>query len=375
MLTAELAITRACETTGLNDFGDDPQGLKEGLQRTLEGVAKVPLTPRSWEGFEAKIVSDLSIRLRVEEYCKQNPEVLEQEIRGPVLITGIPRTGTTITMALLALDPQFRFLRQWEALSPLPPPRLDEEPNDPRAVAARKRAANVDKSLHISDPDGPEEDLFPTAGYDMKAYLGQFPMPQDFLDWWVGLDFNGFYAFHRKLLKILQSQRPPNFWVLKAPPHLFKLDAFTAQYPDSKVILTHRDPARIIPSDASLRYNTALGTCEHEKLNKKDFGPSLLNWWSRGMDKALRDRAMIGEDRFADVRNIDVVSDPVGTFKALYDRLGLTFDDAQRNAIEVFLETNYKGAHGSHEYTAEEYGLTEQEIREEFSDYCERFDL
>ena len=373
MLTPTTAKHRAMAATGLSDFGGDD--FEEGLARALEAFATLPLTATARTAAEAGIVGSLASRLRIEAYWQAHPELADMPVEAPVLVTGLPRTGTTATVGMMALDPRFRFLRAWEAVQPLPPPVLASEAEDPRAVAARAAANATRQSLHLSDPDGPEEDLVFLAGLTMHSYHGAYPMPDSFTDWWISADFAPTYRWHRKVLQILHSHRPPHRWLLKAPPHLFRLEQFLAEYPDARFVMTHRDPASVIPSDSSLRYTLNADRCDMAGIDKRDYGPRLLDFWKQGMDRALAARARIGEDRFIDVRNADVAADPVGTFERVYAGLGMEVTPQLRAAIEDYGHRNARGAHGEHRYSAEEYGLTREGIRHAFRDYIKRFDL
>jgi len=277
---------------------------------------------------------------------------------------------------MLALDPRFRFPRMWEMAQPVPPPRLAEEAEDSRAVDYRQAIlAHSHASQHIADPDGPEEDMVGLAPLDMHAYHGAFPMPDDFLAWWTSADFASTYAYHRRVLTLLQSARPPHLWLLKGPVHLFQLEAFAAEYPEARFVWTHRDPASVIPSVASLQHTLHSARCRDGALDKPSAGPKALAFWAQGMDRALAARARIGEDRFVDLWNRDVVSRPIETFAALYDRLGYAFTPAFEASLADYSRRNAQGSHGEHRYTAEEYGLTREAIREAFAAYCARFDV
>ncbi|MBU6265914.1 MAG: sulfotransferase [Sphingomonadales bacterium] len=374
VLTPDQACAAAVAATGLADFGGDD--FQNGLARSLSAFATLPLTEAGRAGAEAAIVGALASRLRIEAYWQAHPELAEAPVEGPILVTGLPRTGTTATVAMMALDPRFRFLRAWEAVAPLPPPVAGEEDGDPRALAARAAAANnVNMAMHLADPDGPEEDLVFLAGLAMRAYHGAFPMPESFTDWWTGADFAPVYRWHRKVLQILHSRRGPRRWLLKAPPHLFWLEQFVAEYPDCRIVMTHRDPAAVIASDSSLRWHLAAQRCDMAGLGKREFGPKLLKFWKTGMDRALAARARIGEERFVDVRNGDVAADPVASFEAVYAGLGMDVGPELRAAIAHYGRINAQGAHGEHRYTAEEYGLTRDSVRAAFADYIARFNL
>ena len=372
--SAEQIVARAIAEAGTSHFGPAPFGL--GLQRTLEAFARLPLKAEVREAVHARLVQDLVNRLRIEQWYADHPEIDKQQIDGPLLVCGLPRTGTTATVGMLALDPRFRFLRGWEANSPVPPPRLAGEANDPRVLASREAAKHYqNRDLHILDPDGPEEDLAFLASLTMQAFHGALPMPDDYLNAWIDDDYTGFYTLHRRVLKLLHSERPPHLWLLKAPPHLFRLDAFFREYPGAKFVWTHRDPAKVIPSVTSLQYTLNAERCIEGSLDKVAAGQRWLGFWSEGMRRGLAARAAIGEERFVDVWNDDLAARPVETLAALYDKLGFDFTPAMQAAVEDYQTRNARGAFGEHRYTPEEYGLTCDAIRAEFKDYIERFGL
>jgi hypothetical protein len=213
------------------------------------------------------------------------------------------------------------------------------------------------------------------APLNMHAYHGSLPMPDDYLAWWIEADFTSTYAYHRRVLALLQSRRGPRFWLLKGPIHLFHLDAFATEYPQARFVWTHRDPASVIPSVASLQFTLQSQRCTEGALDKLDAGPRALAFWAEGTRRALAARDTIGEHRFVDVCNRDVVARPAETFAELYQRLGLAFTPELQERVADYNRRNALGAFGEHRYTAEEYGLKAEEIRAAFGDYIERFDV
>jgi hypothetical protein len=371
-LTADEAIIRAVEAAGSEDFG--PEGWREGLALSLDAFARIPLTEHARKAATDKVVQDLTTRLRVEQWYKNHPETADQRIEGPVFVVGMPRTGTTAMVAMLALDDRFRFLRGWEGASPMPPPVAGEEDADPRVLAARAAAKDYDKPhVHLFDPDGPEEDLVFLAGINMHAYHGAYPMPDDYVAWWLAEDFASTYAYHERILKMLQSRRPPHLWLLKSPPHLPKLAMIARQYPDAKFIMTHRDPIKLIPSVASLHYMLHEERSLPGRLDKVATGRKLLAFWQECARRGLAARAAIGEDRFIDVHNDDVVNAPLETFERVYAHLGLELTPSLRGRLADYSSRNAPGTFGKPRYTLEEYGLSEGAIRKGFSEYLDRF--
>jgi hypothetical protein len=372
--TPEAVIAQAIERAGLDDFGAD--GWQEGLARSLDGFGRIPMIAPARTAAIGKLVHDLTMRLRIEQWHKENPHAAAQPVERPVFVLGLPRTGTTAMVGMLALDERFRFLRAWEGASPMPPPVAGEEGSDPRAIAAREAAAGSSHAhMHIVDSDGPEEDLAMLAGLDMRSYHGTLPMPDDYIDWWLNADFSSFYAFEERVLRLLHSRRPPYQWLLKSPPHLFRLREIERQYPDARFVMTHRDPVKVIASVASLHAFLHEERCEPGSVDRAKVGRRQLALWTEGMRRFLAVRAEIGEERFIDVRNDDVVRRPVETFERVYDHLGLALTGELRARLEAYNSRNAPGAFGSHRYTAEEFGLSDGMIRDAFGDYAERFGL
>lgn len=371
----ELLIAAACNRTGLDDFGDDD--FREGLEHACTALSALPFLDSARELAATKIIGDLSSRLLITQWYASHPELANERIDGALLVTGLPRTGTTAMVGMLALDKRYRFPRLWEGNAPVPPPVLAEEHNDPRAIAARKVAAlrNANMKWHIVDADGPEEDQLCFGGLNMRNLYAMYPMPGTYLRWWMDDDYRSTFVWFERVMKLLQSRRPPHFWLLKSPSHIFKLDALLDRFPDTKIVMTHRDPAKIIASMASVFQMTYDKSCGAGTIDKHWTGARALSMWQEGIARIMATRDRLGEDRFVDVNNTDVVNNPIGTFERLYGELGFDLDADLRSSLEDYHRRNAKGAHGSHDYTPEEYGLSEAGIRQAFKDYVDRFSL
>lgn len=370
----ETLIAKAVEAAGTSDFG--PEGWREGLARSLDAFARIPLKHEVYAASVDKLVHDLTVRLRIEQWFKDHPETADQQIEGPVFVIGLPRTGTTATVGMLALDERFRFMRAWEGSAPLPPPIAGQEDADPRLIAARAAACSYDKAhVHLFDPDGPEEDLACLAGLDMHSYHGAYPMPDDYIDWWLNADFTSFYSYHRRVLQLLQSRRSPHLWLLKSPPHLFRLREIAHEYPDAKFVMTHRDPVKVIASVSSLHAMLYAERCPPGVIDRLKIGPLHLKLWAEGMQRGRAARAEIGEHRFIDVKNNDVVQRPLEVFEQIYNFIGIPVTPELSLELQQYNSRNAPGKFGEHTYTPEEYGLSAQQIHTAFATYIDRFTL
>jgi hypothetical protein len=366
------AISQAIKLAGADDFG--PHAFREGLERSLTAFEPVPLKPEMRAQVHKKIVEDLANRLRVERWYKDHPEIDEDPVEGPILVLGLPRTGTTATVSMLGLDQRFRFLRGWEATTPVPPPIAAEEESDPRVVAARDAAKSYAMAhLHLFDPDGSQEDLAYLAGMDMHAYHGAYPMPKEYVDWWLSDDFRSTYAYLDRIFKLLHSRRGPRLWLLKSPPHLFRLEAIVRQFPRVKFVMTHRDPRNVIASVASLQCSLYEERCLPGSVDRCAVGRQLLSFWKEGVRRGLMARAALGEERFVDIWNDDVVKQPLTAFKRIYEHIGMEVTPAHIARLAEYTSRNAPGNFGQHQYTLEQYGLSERNVRDAFAAYYSRF--
>jgi hypothetical protein len=313
-------------------------------------------------------------RLMVEAWYAEHPDVDDVAVRGPVDINGLPRTGTTALADMLSLDPQLRSLRAWEQERPVPPPVKGQELDDPRrsAFEATQRArSEAQKAMHIMEIDATTEDteLLGMAFHGQQMVL---PVPS-YRTWWRDADLTETYRYHRRVVKLLGSRCPPDLWLFKAPHHKFHLEALAAAYPDVRFVMTHRDPAKSVPSYASIvseflpraageRDLHALGreTCDHLRI---------------GMEHALEQRARLGEHRFLDVHHRELVADPRGTIRRIYTWLELELTPEVERTIFRWQDENRVGAHGIHRYTAEQYGLSTDQIRADYDFYIRHFDV
>ena len=369
-------LEEARQTTGLSDFGGD--SFHEGLRHLLASLERdAHLTPSGQGEALTVIRRRLANRLKIEDYYRLHPEIEELEVEGPVIITGLTRTGTTALGNMMSLDTQFRNLRLWEQSEPVPPPVSGDERNDPRRL---RLAAEIDR-MHREEPEAMAQHLFEVdASVEDTEVLGlefgaqNLTLPVfSYLDWWRTADMHACFAYHRRVVKLLQSKRPPNLWLFKAPHHKFHLDALVAAYPNARFVMTHRDPAKVVPSYTSLVSSTVWpkGTMEHH--DPKWVGPYLSNHLRVGTDRAIESRKRIGEDRFLDIHHHDLNRDAIGTLERIYTFLGLELRRDMRDAVIDWVALNRSGAHGEHRYTPEEFGLTADQIRSDFRAYIERF--
>jgi hypothetical protein len=194
-----------------------------------------------------------------------------------------------------------------------------------------------------------------------------------FQDWFERSAQDLAYDFHRRLLQHLQTARPGDRWVLKAPGHLFSLGALLRRYPNARIVQTHRDPLRVMASMAS--HATVLRRAFSDNADPREIAADWTERWARALDDFLAVRERANSAQFLDVAYESIERAPLETIERVYDFLGWTLADAGRSAIERFLAANPKDKHGAHRYTLEQYGLDRAALERRFARYCERFDV
>lgn len=371
--TAEQLLQQAAVQEGHQDFG--PGDFRDGLRVLLDSLEiDGDLDPDTDAAVVADLRRRLVNRLQVEAWYAEHPEVDDVEIDGPVDITGLPRTGTTALADMLSLDPQFRCLRGWEQQQPVPPPVPEREADDPRRQAFLRMHAQrspEQAAMHIFEVDATMEDT-EVLGMAFHGQQMTLPVP-GYRKWWRHADLTQTYRYHRRVVKLLGSRRPPQLWLFKAPHHKFHLEALAAAYPGIRFVMTHRDPAKVVPS-----YTSLVSTIFPPAVGERDLhslGAEVSEHLREGMEHAIAQRARIGEDRFLDVAHRDLARDPKGTIRCVYDWLGLELSPTVEQNILRWQTENAVGAQGTHRYTAEQFGLSAGQIRSDYDFYIRHFDV
>jgi hypothetical protein len=374
--SAEL-MAQASEQTGLADFGAPT--FRVGLDQLLNSLeVDARLTEAGRAAVRPMLLRRLVNRLQIEDWFRAHPQAAAAPLVGPVSITGLPRTGTTALGNMMSLDPQFRCLRGWEQAQPCPPPVTGTELQDPRRVGALRRNESLvrdqpeQQAMHLYEVDATIEDV-EVLGLEFSAQQMTLPI-FSYHAWWREADMRPTFAYHRRAALLLQSSRPPDRWLFKAPHHKFHLEALVDAYPEARFVFTHRDPAKAVPSYVSFATSHyPPGTLDNHDL--RDIARHIHRHLLTGMQRAMAARARLGDHRFVDVQQREIENDPLGTLARIYDFLGLELRPEMREAVVRWGEANHAGAHGQHRYTAEQYGLSVEQIRSDYEFYIRHFDI
>jgi len=374
---AKQLIAVARQQTGLVNLGDD--AILEGLNQLVDALnSEAKLSERGQRSMEGIIVSTLANRLRVENYLAQHPELLARPIDRPMFVFGLPRTGTTLAINLLNEDPARRCFLRWEAFNSVPPPKAGELSTDPRCLAEQ---AKLDMSLkympHISaihheDADSPTECQFAMAPSFCAQYFEAVAEIPSYGKWFLQADYLPAFRYHKRLLQLLQSEAPGR-WTLKNPWHPLFLNELTTVYPDAQLVMTHRDPVDVVGSACSLIKHVR--PMFSDRVDPENIAKTMLNTFDKMIERTLAYLQRHGPDSIYHLHYDALMRDPIGEIRKLYAHFDEPFTLAAEAAMTAFLASNPQGKHGRHAYSLEEFGLTKEQVREHFRDYCERFGI
>lgn len=376
-LESKRLMRAAQQKTGLDDFGNDP--LIEPLDKLLSSIkAEAALHPFGQFITRQRLINVLANRLRVVALLKKHPEILEIKIEQPIIITGLQRTGTTRLHRLLSNHPTVRSLRSWEALNPVP---FEGDHHNKKRIQFAKMAETVLKymspaffAIHPVEHEAPEEDILlndmsfistvPEATMHVPSYAA-----------WVETESHFFpYSYLKKLLQILSWQHPKERWVLKTPQYLEFLEEAHQVFPDAKYIHTYRDPLKVIPSFCSMVFQSR--RIFSDKVDAKELSKHWLRKNSYMMNDALK---FWQEEEVANnvlhVSYYDMMNDFHGEMKKIYSFVGLPYSQKIEDSLTQINAINKQNKYGVHQYKAQDFGLSHQEIDDHFSLYRQTFSI
>jgi hypothetical protein len=375
-LDEEALVQAAVKATGLTEFGAGYH--REGLLRLLESVENDAALHLSGQlAYRETIVGSLINRLLLTEAFKQNPETFRKPLESPIIVLGLPRSGTTFLHRLLALDPAHRAVPWWELARPLPDPGSDEQPDRRRQVFQKKlrRLQKLTPDLdrkHYTRVDTPEECIWLLASTFFSPLFWALAPVYGYLDWYKNQDRLQAYYEYRLLLQVLQAADPTRRLVLKSSTHTGAIETLLQTIPGSLLIQTHRNPVETSASLASLFYS--LHSRMTDRLDVRRMTEAILSFHEHQIARNLEARDAHPGAMF-DVYYDRLVADPIGTVRDIYDHYGLAWSEEFAERLNYYLLHNPRGKHGTHLYAPEDFGQTGDAIAERFAPYIDRFEL
>ena len=376
-INANEILDQAKSETGLSDLGEPL--FFEGLNKLIDSINnEASLNEIGIQAQPIRIQGLLSNRLRFEEDLKRFPEILDQEIIAPIVIVGLPRTGSTMTHRLLASDPNHTAMLWWEGRYPALLPGEKQGDIEARmelgkaevdaVVAASPEALDI----HPWDYKGADEEILLLEHNFLSTVPESFMALPSYSEWIEEQDHTLAYEDLKKFIQYLQWQNPgreKKRWVLKSPHHLGFIDKMISVFPDAKIIQTHRDPIKTVPSFCSMCANL------FEPLTTNFDKVFIGKHWSNKLTRALNHCMNISEqhpNNFLDLEFLNMIKDPIDEMKKIYEFIGESFGEKTEVAMEAWREEN-KHEMGAHKYSLEEYDLTESQINNNFAKYQQKY--
>ncbi|WP_101759794.1 sulfotransferase [Oceanicoccus sp. KOV_DT_Chl] len=355
----------ACEATGLTDFGDDDwlQPFAVLLQ-SLEREAELTLMGRLMARHD--IFMWLKTRLQVHNLLNKHPEIEQQEIHQPMVIVGLPRSGTSILFEVLWQDPAVGVPLMWEAMQPCPPPQADSYTTDSRIEQCDKlitqwnRVAPEFVKMHEMRGDIPAECGLLMAATFISDHIASLHQTPSYSAYCLQADFEPVYRYHKKILQILQWKNPRQRWLLKAPEHQVHLDTLLKVYPDAMIVQTHRDPVKCMASTTSLM-GTLYSMRSDQPFNAEIFENIIMGEaTARRLEQVMaqRDQGVVPAANIVDSRYQDLMDEPMGCVANIYAHFKLVLTAEAKARMQAYLASKPQGKFGQHHYQLDDKKFT-----------------
>jgi hypothetical protein len=375
-LDADALHARAIADTGLDDFG--PDDYRERLDVYLASLHEIDdMDGPGIVNFFGQISQWLKNRLLLADLVTRHPEIHDIELLPPVVIAGLPRTGTTHLHNLLAAAPAFRTLPYWESFEPFPLPAEAGVEPDPRA-ARMDVAVTVMNTLmphfalmHEMTTEHVHEEIQLLANDVSTMFMETLAYVPRWRDYYLAHDQTSTYEYMATQLKALQFLRGGRRWLLKSPQHLEQLPVLERVFPGVAVVCTHRDPVPVALSMvAMLTYSARM---HRSAVPVEEIAEEWITRLELMLAALARDRDVIAKQRSIDVSFDDFMADELGVAERVFGLVGEPVTDDARTAMADYLAGHQRGRLGRVVTTCEMFGLDEDDMRARFAPYVSRF--
>jgi hypothetical protein len=380
--TADDVFKLAAQRTGCNEIESD--SWREGLAIIVDEVnTSSAFTPFGRERILNDATDALGRRLQVHNYIQAHPEVLDVPVERPLIVLGMPRTGTTVISYLLDQDPARRSLLHWQCVHPIPPATTETLRTDPRCLALLEEQSKIVEMVkqakvplpHWEDADGPTEDMF-IHNQDFKGLSwDSFLSTSRYAEWLFDeTDMTTTYDYQKRYLQVLQSTAP-GAWSLKMPSHSVHIEALLKVFPDARLVWAHRDPYKATGSLCNLWKLPKVMTHQPEAVDLEAMGRAAMWQMSYHVDRPLRARDRVGDERFFHMYYHEMMRDPMDVMRRIYEWADepLTADAEAR--MRKWLAEHPQDLFALNAYSLDQYGLSVEQLEPVFAEYLDTFDI
>jgi hypothetical protein len=368
-------IETAKRRSNLDDFGEGD--FFEAFSRLLESCQdEAQLNLIGKIALKTDVLETLCGRLQMEWDRQLYPDIARQEIREPLFIVGLPRSGTSVLHRLLGADPEHRSPLMWEVRSPSPPTRDDER----RRIQRATQSCNffnwlvpTFRYVHAVGAEVPQECVsLMTPTFLSDQFDSMYYVPS-YRTWFFRQDLRPAYKYHYRFLQHLQFRRSARRWILKAPTHMFAMPALLSVYPDALFVQTHRTPVDSMASVSSLV--TILRSAFSDVVDPFIVCREAIDYWSETMDKFLRERDRLSGNRICDIQYDEIRREPIRAVRRIYEFFGWSLSQEAEQRMRALLAKQAKRQSANHRYDLMQFGASADEVLSAFAPYCERFRL
>jgi hypothetical protein len=375
----ESLIKKAEQATGLSDFGDE--WFFPNIDVFIESLnSQARLSSEGYYGAEQMIIGALVKRLRHKNLIKMNPQILDETVDVKAVLTGLPRTGSTMLHRMLASAPELTSVKWFEAQNYTPLENEDYNDPTPRKDIAKdilnfmlKKIPEL-MSIHPMDIDQADEEVIILGQLFSSSMLESTYFVPDYANWLTNQNPGKSYSDLIEILQSLQWQDPSRknkSWILKTPGHLMSLGAVVKYFPGAKIIMTHRDPVSTVPSYCSME--STLYKMNTDIISDFEIGNYWLDRLSEWLNNFIEVRNSIPDDRFIDINYLDLVEAPEKIGTQVLKSIHINDDILTKEMMENWIKANKRENRQKHNYKLSDYGLTRESISNKFKDYIEKY--
>jgi Sulfotransferase family len=371
MFAADLIETakRRCD---FDDFGEGE--FFEALSRLLQSCQdEARLNLMGKIALKVDTLETLCVRLQMQRDRQIYPDIPRQEIREPLFIVGLPRSGTSALHRLLSADPKHRSPLMWEVRTPSPPTAAGEK----RRIQRAQQSCNffnwllpAFRYVHAVGPEVPQECVsLMTPAFLSDQFDAMYYVPS-YRAWFLRQDLRPAYEYHRRFLQHLQFRRGARRWILKAPTHMRALPSLLSVYPDALFVQTHRTPVDAMASVSSLV--VILRSAFSDIFDPVTVCREAIDYWSEATERFLRDRDRLAKNRFCDLEHEEIRRDPLGAVRRIYNYFGWSLSPEAERRVRALVASQGQ-RRSNHRYDLAQFGSTPGKVLKAFAPYCRRF--
>lgn len=375
-LSVEQMMARSREITRVDLVDDEIIEPLTILHRAYAEEAQ--LDEEGAAGLTRNLLRLLTNRLWMKRDFLRHPEIHQQQLKGPLVIMGVARSGTTKLQKVLAASGDFNWLPYWTNFNwasrtgkpgESTEERIAETDAHCRWYDSRSPETRLGHAFETLEPE--EEAVLSEGCFVTPTFIGYAEIPS-YAQWLANQSPGIWFNYLRDTLKYLQWQGLASAdkpWLLKSPNYNGLELEIQNVFPDVKFVMAHRSPLETMAS-----------MCKLVECFRKAYSPlqpdlSLIAEHNFANMKFHLDNRRANPDLpMLDARFEDIVGALPVIEQQIYRHIGIPLHAESQANMRAWEETNRMHKHGEFKYSLQELGLSEAVIRNKMADYFEFID-